>query len=181
MSLITNNEEDRINLLYDSSSYHTQKDWVSKKKDSTFKYYCVYTINSKDQPSFYYSSIKGKHFGIPKLIWSNGRISSVGSYLDTEGKYGLTQFSYAIVDNITNLKKIKKIFDSKYFRKLMECCAVKQLSINYKILALFKKDFYKEFIDKKAKASSLKSSSPKKIKLERRKSVGGISKYFRNI
>jgi len=48
--------------------------------------------------------------------------------------------------NIENLENIKKAFDSKKFRKLMEMCAVGQLTINYKIIRLFKKDFYKEFI-----------------------------------
>ena len=79
-------------------------------------------------------------------MWSNGRIKSIGSVIDKEGKYGLTQFAYAIVDKEENLENIKKAFDSNNFRRLMEYCAVCQLTVNYKIIALFKKDFWKEFI-----------------------------------
>jgi hypothetical protein len=81
-----------------------------------------------------------------KLIWSNGRIKSIGSVIDKEGKYGLTQFAYGIVDEEHNLENIKNAFDSHRFRRLMEYCAVGQLTVNYKIVALFKKDFWKEFI-----------------------------------
>lgn len=161
MKMIDDKKEKRINLLYDSCSYHTQKKWVNGKKTNIFKYPCVYTVNSKGEPKFKYSSIKYvkeiqniakkclsknvEHFS-NKLIWSNGRISSVGSYID-ESKYALTQYSYAIVENdIDTLKMIKKAFDTPEFRKMMEYCAVSQLSINYKVLALFKKDFYKHFV-----------------------------------
>ena len=43
------------------------------------------------------------------------------------------------------LHKIKEVFDSKEFRDLMELCAVGQLTINYKVISIFKKDFWKEF------------------------------------
>jgi hypothetical protein len=52
-----------------------------------------------------------------KLIWSNGRIKSIGSFIDNEGIYGLTQFAYGIVDKEENLENIKKAFDSYNFRR----------------------------------------------------------------
>jgi len=116
---------------------------MQRHKDDIYKYPCVYTINSKSEITYYYSSEKKSHFGIPKFIWSNGRISSIGSYVDNKGEFGLTQFAYAIVDKPENLQKIKNIFDSKLFRNLMELCAVGQLTINYKIISEFKKDFWK--------------------------------------
>jgi len=36
-------------------------------------------------------------------MWSNGRIKSIGSVIDKEGKNGLTQFCYGIVDKEENL------------------------------------------------------------------------------
>jgi hypothetical protein len=45
-----------------------------------------------------------------------------------------------------NLENIKKAFDSMEFRNLMESCAVGQLTVNYKIISTFRKDFWKEFI-----------------------------------
>ena len=99
--------------------------------------------------------IEISHFGISKFIWSNGRISSIGSYVDTNGDYGLTQFAYAIVDKPENLQKIKEVFDSKNFRNLMELCAVGQLTVNHKVISTFKKDFWK----------TVEKEKPKKIKL----------------
>ena len=55
--------------------------------------------------------------GIKKFMWSNGRIKSIGSVIDKEGKYGLTQFAYGIVDKEENLENIKNAFDSNKFRR----------------------------------------------------------------
>jgi hypothetical protein len=118
---------------------------MQRTKDEKYKYPCVYTVNSKSNITYYYSSEKKGHYGVSKLIWSNGRISSIGSYIDINGDYGLTQFAYAIIDKPENLHKIKEAFDSKEFRKLMELCAVGQLTVNYKIISIFKKEFWKIF------------------------------------
>ena len=122
---------------------------MENNQDSLYKTainVCIYTINSKNQIKHRYSSINKGHIGMSKLMWSNGRIKSIGSVIDKEGKYGLTCFAYGIVDNPENLENLKKVFDSYEFRRLMEYCAVCQLTVNYKIIALFKKDFWKEFI-----------------------------------
>jgi hypothetical protein len=142
---------------------------MSKTKTEEYKYPCVYTVNSKSEPTFFYSSIQQGHFGVPKFIWSNGSISSIGSYVDMNGDYGLTQFAYAIVDKQKNLPKIKKVFDSKEFRNIMELCAVGQISVNYKVISIFKKDFWKVFLDNKDETKTdKKEEEPKKtpIKLD---------------
>jgi hypothetical protein len=131
-----------------NSAYHTQRSHMSKEKTNEFIYPCIYTVNSKSECKIRYSNNKDQgHFGIPKLIWSNGRITSIGSFIDDKGDYGLTEFGSAIVDLPTNLPMIKKAFDSDRFRSIMQQCAVGQLSINYKIIALFRKNFWKEFVD----------------------------------
>jgi hypothetical protein len=146
-SLVASSGEDTVEVLYSRSAYGTDKKHVSKTKSKKFKYPVVYTINSESVPTFHWSSDDSNgHFNVPKLIWSNGRISSVGSYIDEKGKYALTQFAYAIVDSPKNLNRIKKAFDSKEFRDLMYACSVGQLMINYKILSTFRKDFWKEFV-----------------------------------
>ena len=53
---------------------------------------------------------------------------------------------YAIIDDINVLPRIKEAFDSKNFRDLMEECEVSDMSINRKVIALFRKDFWKEFL-----------------------------------
>jgi len=145
-SLLAKPNEERVEVLYSSSKYEIRNKHMSSEKFGEFKYPCSYTINSESEPKLWYSSIKKEFFGTPKLIWSNGRISSIGSYIDDKGEFGLTQYSYAIVDEVKNLPLIKKAFDSKEFRTLMEHCAVAQNTINYKIISLFKKDFWKEFV-----------------------------------
>jgi hypothetical protein len=125
---------------------------MSDKETKEYKYPSVYTVNSKSQPSFLYSSKQHGHFGVPKFIWSNGRISSIGSYIDINGDYGLSEYSYAIVDEPENLPKIKEVFDSKEFRNLMELCAVGKGSVNYKVISIFKKDFWKVFLESEAKS-----------------------------
>ena len=150
MQFIPNGEYDRImsmiakdetKVLYSRSLYGTDKSHMSKLQTAEYKYPCVYTVNSKGNLSFWYSSKQSEHFGVSKLVWSNGGNS--GSYIDN-GEYGLTQFSYAIVDDLENLKQIKKAFDSKDFRNLMELSTFGGGHINYKIVSTLKKDFWKQ-------------------------------------
>ena len=166
MSMIAKNGEENVVVIHDYSSYETRKKWMSKTKTEEnvdviysrceygtdkkhmsktkteeYKYPCVYTVNSKSELSFFYSSKQHGHFEVPKLIWSNG--GNTGSYIDINGDYGLTQFAYAIVDKPENLPKIKEVFDSKEFRNLMELSTFGQGHINYRIISIFKKDFWK--------------------------------------
>ena len=144
--LLAKKEDEKCEVLYSSSFYETRKEFMSKDESNEYKYPCVYTINSRNEIKHRYSSKNRGHIGSKKLMFSNGRIKTIGSVIDYEGKYGLTQFAYAIVDKEENLENIKKAFDSYNFRILMEYCAVCRNSVNYKIIALFKKDFWKEFI-----------------------------------
>lgn len=146
--LIAKNNEETVEIIYSRSDYGTDKKHTSKTQDENHIYPVIYTVNYQSLPSFYYSSTnQNGHFGKPKIIWSNGRISSVGSLIDSEGVYGLTQFAYAIVDEPENLPYIKMALDSKKFKDFMELCAVGQLTINHKIISRFRKNFWKEFID----------------------------------
>ena len=120
---------------------------MSKTETEEYKYPCVYTVNSKGDPTFLYSSKQQGHFGDPKLIWSNG--GNTGSYIDINGDYGLAEYSYAIVDKPENLPKIKEVFDSKEFRNLMELSTFGQGHINFKVIKIFKKDFWKVFLESK--------------------------------
>ena len=118
-----------------------------KEKNDIFKYPIINTVTQKEGCNILYSKEKKGHFGIPKVIWSNG----AGTYpiIDDKGIYGLTQFAYAILENDYNvLNKLKIAFLSNKFKNIMEDCAVTEQSINYKIIALFKKDFYKYFLPK---------------------------------
>ena len=134
------NKEKKIEIMYERSAYGTEKKWISKTKDSVFKYPVVYMINEKDEIKFRYSSTKDKGmFGIPKVIYGGG----VGSIIDDEGKYALTEFCSGIVDEKKNLSKIKKILESQYFKnEIKKAIMVGKSELNTKILREFNFDFW---------------------------------------
>ena len=147
-SLLAKEGDEKIQILHSYSAYARRKEFMSENNTDVFKYPCIYTVNSESNPTLRYSNTKSNgHFGIPKVIWSNGRISSIGNYVDKMGEYGLTEFAYAIVDDVENLENIKKALDSKEYKNLMEDLAVGMLTVNHKILKHFKKDFWKQFVD----------------------------------
>ena len=146
-TLIAKTNEEKVETLH-SYDYEHRKKYIKDLEDNEYQYPCIYTIKNGDIPTFKYSKINDKgHFGLSKLIWSNGRIKSVGSLIDSEGRYALTEFAHAIIDEPNNLPNIKKAFDNKKFRDLMEACAVSDMSINRKVIGTFRKDFWKEFVD----------------------------------
>ncbi len=77
----------------------------------------------------------------------------------------MSEFSSAIVDNKKNLKKIKNAMISERFINLMKYLVFKENhTYNYKIIALFKKDFYKYFLPKRGSKSV---SLPKRHKVNK--------------
>ncbi len=163
-----NNEE--TTKILANQFYHNCKPYISKEKTDEFKYPVIYRVYKDSKLSFRYSSTnKGGHYGIPKLIWSDGRVKSVGSYIDDEGKYALNQFQFAIIDNPEKLPFIKKAFDSKKFRDLMEYCTVSTMSINHKVIALFRKDFWVDFLDYDETAVAEEKKKP--VNKEKKKST----------
>jgi hypothetical protein len=142
-SLVAKNGEEKIKVLADSS-YHTQRlEQMSDVQTEEFKYPCAYTIGAKN-PGFWYSNIKKEGHFVPKVIWGNG-LSDV--IVDAEGKYGLTQFAYAIVDNVQNLEKIKQALKSERFIKdVMGYNKGVGHIYNRKVIATFRKDFWVDFL-----------------------------------
>lgn len=146
-SLFAKNPEDRIHFIY-NCSYHTVSGPVSSVKDEIYKYPCLQNISSKDdKPScVYYSSTKEKgHFGTPKVIFG---VQVSGVFIDKKGEYGMCEHCSAIVDDVDNLDNIKIAMKSDKFIELMKMCDVggNRDRYNRKIIALFRKDFWKEFI-----------------------------------
>lgn len=147
--------EETAETLHDYTAYETRKAHmlhmpapdgkVVKTKTAKHKYPAVYLVCADGTPTLLYSSTKNGHFGIPKLIWGNGGYT-MGSFLDLKGEYGLTPYAYAIVDTPKNLPLIKKAFDSEKFRNMMKSFDGGQDNINHKIIATFRKDFWKDFV-----------------------------------
>lgn len=141
--LLCSNKTNKVSVLYSRSAYGTDKENMNITKDDKFKYPCCYTITMRDGIKLYHSSKKKEHFKIPKVIWSNG----LGTYpvIDKTGKYGLTQFSYAIVDRPENLEKIEVAMNNPKFISLMKYVKFTDNKYNYKVIGLLKVDFYNDF------------------------------------
>lgn len=137
-------DKENAKVLYERSMYGTDKINMSLEKNDEFNLPCVYTITQKNGIKVWYSSQNKGHFGVSKLIWTNG----LGTYpiVDMNGEYGLTQFSYAIVDKTENLEKIKNAMEHDRFLKMCEYIKFTNNKYDYKIIGLFKKDFWKSFI-----------------------------------
>jgi hypothetical protein len=141
LKLLAKENDSKVEILHSSSAYETRKDWVSKVETEEFKYPCVYTIIKDGTVNLFWSSKLNGHIGIPKIIWSNGMASL--PTIDIDGKYGLTQFAYAIVDDVNNLEFIKNCMDSEKFIELMKYCYMSSGNrFDRKVLSKFKKDFY---------------------------------------
>jgi hypothetical protein len=141
--LITKEDEDKVELLYSRSMYGTDKKNMKVEEDEEFKYPCVYSINRENKEKLFYSNSK-KDFFVPKVIFASG---ATGFISDKKGKYGLTQFACGIVDNVANLDSIKWVLDCDRFKDIIKAVSVSKEEINKNILSLFRKDFWKEFID----------------------------------
>jgi hypothetical protein len=148
LKLLATSTQESVNVLQDNF-YHTQRKYMSDELNSTHKYPCVYSIIGNGEPTLWYSPKNEGHFGIPKLILGNG--ANPKCFIDYNGDYGMTQFTYGIVDTIENLEKIKQVLESDEFQKIN--IATKFVStagnpLAYpRIISLFRKDFWKEFIN----------------------------------
>lgn len=143
--LIAKDDEDRVNILHSYSAYEPRKNFISKDKNDINIYPCVYMVSYIDKPTFLYSSRKDRgHFGVKKVIFASG---SSGIILDKNGNYGLTPFSYGIVDDVENFENIQKALKNKDFiEKVMLYKHGLGHKYDSKILSLLRKDFWKKFV-----------------------------------
>lgn len=136
-------------LLYSRSMYGSEYPNTSMTQDDEFKDPVVYSMPLSGV-EFMYTNKKRGHFGIPKVILKK---ASTYTILDIDGKYGLTQFAYGIVDEKKNLPLIKQAIESEKFIKLImswvgldenrPCDARGKIITPLKLL---RKDFWKEFV-----------------------------------
>jgi hypothetical protein len=142
--LVAEPGEETVDVLYSRSAYGTDKENVNDTKTKKFKYPVVYHVSKQDGPVFKWSSRNDLgHFGIAKIIWGNS--AGTGFHLDLSGELGLTQFAYAIADTPNNLKAIYNVLTNNY-ELFSGMTNVVGSGINRKVLATFRKDFWKEFV-----------------------------------
>ena len=73
----------------------------------------------------------------------------INTLLDKNGEYGLTQHGIGIVDTVENLKRIEEVLNNEEFQnlnKMTDVAGTKDVPLNHKAIALFRKDFWKEFM-----------------------------------
>ena len=133
-----------VEILH-SYGYGTLYDHVSKEKTDEFKYPIVYHT-LKDNVVFIWSSRNDRgHFGIPKVIFSNG--AACTPFIDYKGEYGMSQFCYAIVDEPDKLPLIQKALMHEVFVNLNTCTwGNTGDKYNPKLIKMLKKDFYLKYI-----------------------------------
>ena len=145
--LIAKNGEETVNILY-TCSYHTQKlERMYNIQTEEFKYPCIQNVNMKNELScVWYSNTNAQgHFGIPKVVF--GR-KCCGIFLDEMGEYGMAQDCTGIIDEQKNLPFIQKALLNKELIEILNQCDFggTRDMYNRKAIALFRKDFWKEFL-----------------------------------
>lgn len=137
--------EESVELMFSYSDYETRKEYMSKDKHDDFIYPCVYSLPMKGIQLFYSNTNQNGHFGIPKVIFTNGAAAQV--MVDETGEYGLTQFAFGIVDKPENLPLIKKAIESKKFIELCKSFRFTLDRYDDDCIKCFRKDFWKEFVN----------------------------------
>ena len=139
---------EKTQVLYSRSAYAYDKPHTSKQQDTVHQHPCVNNIGEADNITdiWWSNTNTNGHFGIPKVIF--GRLG-YGIYIDAVGGYGMSHGCFGIVDNPDNLENIKKILKTEAFKDIMGACNAGGLreNYNYKVIALFRKDFWKDFIN----------------------------------
>jgi hypothetical protein len=143
-SILAKEGEECCPVLYDASSYHNQKTWMSEIEDKVYVFPCVYGMY-EDGIKCLYSSKNNGHFGVSKVIVSCGRYPY--PLIDTKGKYGVCNNAFSIlVDSDEEAQNIKKAIESDKFKKILQATKWANFQIDYKMFKYFRRDFWKEFI-----------------------------------
>lgn len=145
--LIAHEKADRVNFIHSWNAYESvvkRNDHMSENKTGKFIHPVIYTITQNSGVNLKWSSTNERgHFGIPKVIWSNGSSYPI---VDKDGKYGICQFAYGIHDHPDVLSKIKEAMESDEFLDIMDACKTLGHTYDRRVISLLKKDFWKEFV-----------------------------------
>lgn len=145
--LMAKDGEKKCEVLYSRSEYGGDKDWMSEKKDSKFKYPCIHATPKTKPTRYLYSTRRGAFFDVPKIIF--GEADTVQNcVVDIKGEYGITQEAIGLVINSEKMgNQIKKAIESKRFNDLLQqALRWSQFRIDWRLFTFFRKDFWKEFI-----------------------------------
>ena len=143
--LIAKDEKEKVEFLRDAKTYHSSKDSMSPVKSANHRHPCIWTISyANGELKCHYSTKKDGHFGIPKVIFCTWNRAGI-PYADHDGTYAVTEHAAAIIDDPKNLDGIARAMNSPEFRRVMKSVNFTSEEWNWKVIQLFRKDFWKEF------------------------------------
>ena len=144
-NMLAVNECDRCDIIYSPSVYEHRKSWMSHSKSSEYKYPCIHSITTNGT-RYMYSKVNNRgHFGIPKVIISETGFNGV--IIDIKGEYGMTNGAMGIkIYTLEEGKNIKQAVENISFTRLVKSYSWSIYRIDWNIIKLFKKDFWRDFI-----------------------------------
>ena len=144
-SMLARDEEETVGIICDST-YHTQRDHMSRERNDKFKYSIVYSTPVAS-PTIWWSSIQNGHFGTPKVIFNPS--CPIGFVVDYNGEYGISQFCVGIVGDKNYLDMVEDVIANQKtngFAEFMEACHFTDKIFNKDIFSSFRRDFWREFV-----------------------------------
>lgn len=141
---ILTTKEKGIKIIYDRTSYGTDTDHMRPKRDATYKYPVVHSMN-RNGIVYWYSNTKDRgHFGEPKVLLNfNEKLYPV---LDYAGKYGMAQFTFGIpVKTKMEGKRLIKALESPDFVEIVKATKWGAFRTDWRMFCYFKPDFWKYF------------------------------------
>lgn len=143
--ILAKDDVERCPIIYDRSSYGSDKKYISKSKTSEFKYEIIHTFPNTGIRYLYSNTNKNGHFGISKVIF--GQSNSKNPLIDMDGKYGMAEHSMAIqVHSKEEALNIVKVFQNPEFQSILSSCSWSNFMIDWRLFTFFRKDFWREFV-----------------------------------
>ena len=143
--MIAKKDEGLCEVMFSRSAYGTDKAWVSKNEDTTFKYPCVALMTKGTPIKLVYSNTNANgHFGVSKVI-----ISKTGTLCclnDCDGKFGMTEWMFGIKTySKEEGDRIIKVLKSIEFEKIWSASQWLSMTREWKIFKHFRKNFWEDF------------------------------------
>ena len=143
--LIAKKNESKCHVLYNRTSYGSDKKYVVSRKTSTHPFPLIHSTPKRGVRKMYSDRNDLGHFGVSKVIFGETGIHH--AIIDMKGKYGMTQQAMGItVSNKKEAEDVKKALESPVFKVLLQSCSWSNFRIDWRMFESFKKDWYKNFV-----------------------------------
>lgn len=138
---------DPCEIMFSRCAYGTdaRNAHMSEQQTDEFRYPCV-AATGKNGVRCWFSSRRGEFFGVPKVIFGDGRYIA-NAVVDWDGEYAMTQHAMAIpISSKAEGEQIKKALESDKFNTFLKSCRWSTFQIDWRVFTCLRKDFWKEFV-----------------------------------